>query len=449
MSAIAGIARPGEKTLVAQMLDSIGHRGRAGREIVDTAAGTLGVAWTPSQAGAADVLRNNQTAADDAGDGHRASVRATDGKLLLTRDPLGVAPLYYGRTEDGTLCFASEVKALLKVTSDANELPPGHHYDGTTLESYFRLQTLPETSDPLEQVVAQLRARLETSVRKRISGKIIGSWLSGGLDSSTLAALARPHVKTLHTFAAGIPGAPDLDHAREVAEFIKSEHHEAIVNLEEMVAALPRVIFHLESFDALLVRSSITNYLVAQLASDYVSDVFSGEAGDELFAGYAYLKDLDPAKLQEELIDITGRLHNTALQRVDRSASAHGTVAHTAFTDPEVVQYAITIPAKYKLRDGVEKWILRRAMDGSLPQRVLNRTKAKFWEGAGVGDLLAARAEETITDDDFSRERTLPDGLVINTKEELMYYRIFAEHFGKARDLVWMGRTKGAPKEAQ
>jgi len=449
MSAIAGIARPGEKTLVSQMLDAIGHRGRAGREILDTEAGTVGVAWTPSQAGAADLLRNSLTAADEAGDGHLASVQATGGKLLLTRDPLGVAPLYYGRTEDGSLCFASEVKALLPVTSDANELPPGHRYDGKTLESYFRLQTLPEISDPPQQVARQLRARLETSVRKRISGKVVGSWLSGGLDSSTLAALARPHVRTLHTFAAGIRGAPDLDHAREVAEFIKSDHHEAVVDLEEMLAALPRVIFHLESFDALLVRSSITNYLVAQLASDYVSDVFSGEAGDELFAGYAYLKGLDPSKLQEELIDITGRLHNTALQRVDRSASAHGTVAHTAFTDPEVVQYAFTIPAQFKLRDGIEKWILRRAMDGSLPRRVLNRTKAKFWEGAGVGDLLATRAEESITDDDFRRERTLPDGLLINTKEELMYYRIFAEHFGEAKNLVWMGRTKGAPKEAE
>jgi asparagine synthase (glutamine-hydrolysing) len=448
MSAIAGIARPGEKTLVAQMLDTIGYRGRAGREIVNTQAGTLGVAWTPSQAKAADALRNSHTATDYAGDGHLASVQATDGKLLLMRDPLGVAPLYYGRTKDGALCFASEVKALLKLTTDANELPPGHRYDGTNLDCYFRLKTRPEVSDPPEEVAKQLRARLETSVRKRISGNIIGSWLSGGLDSSTLAALARPHVKTLHTFAAGIPGAPDLDHAGEVAEFIKSDHHEAIVNLEEMLAALPRVIFHLESFDALLVRSSITNYLVARLASDYVSDVFSGEAGDELFAGYAYLKDLDSSKLQEELIDITGRLHNTALQRVDRSASAHGTVAHTAFTDPEVVEYAITIPATYKLHDGVEKWILRRAMDGSLPPRVLNRTKAKFWEGAGVGDLLAARAEETISDDDFNRERNLPDGLVINTKEELMYYRIFAEHFGGTGDLVWMGRTKGAPKKA-
>jgi asparagine synthase (glutamine-hydrolysing) len=448
MSGIAGIARPGEETLVSHMLDSIAHRGRAGRDIVDCEAGTLGVVWTPSQAGSAKDLRAKQTASDDAGDGHLASVQAANGSLLLTRDQLGVAPLYYGLTEDGVLCFASEVKALLRATRDANELPPGHRYDGKELKRYFQLQTLPETSDPPEKIAQDLRARLEESVKKRIPGSVMGSWLSGGLDSSTLAALARPHVKTLHTFAAGIPGAPDLDHAREVAEFIKSEHHEAIVNLEEMLNVLPTVIYHLESFDALLVRSSITNYLVAQLASDYVSDVFSGEAGDELFAGYAYLKDMDSSKLQGELIDITGRLHNTALQRVDRSASAHGTVAHTAFTDPAVVEYARTIPAKFKLREGVEKWILRRAMDGSLPHRVLNRTKAKFWEGAGVGDLLAARAEEMITDSDFQRERPLPGGVVLNTKEEMMYYRIFAEHFGRTNDLVWMGRTKGAPKRS-
>ena len=165
-----------------------------------------------------------------------------------------------------------------------------------------------------------------------------------------------------------------------------------------MLAVLPEVIYHLESFDALLVRSSITNYLVAQAASDYVPAVFSGEGGDELFAGYEYLKSLEPEVLPDELIDITGRLHNTALQRVDRCAAAHGTLAHVAFLDPDVAAYALQIPIEYKLRDGIEKWILRRAMDGALPERVLNRTKAKFWAGAGVGDLLARYADAEITE---------------------------------------------------
>jgi asparagine synthase (glutamine-hydrolysing) len=217
--------------------------------------------------------------------------------------------------------------------------------------------------------------------------------------------------------------------------------------LEVLLDALPTVIDHLESFDALLVRSSLTNYLVAKLAAEYVPTVFSGEGGDEFFAGYEYLKSLPAEVLPDELIDIANRLHNTALQRVDRSASAHGTVAHIGFTHPRVVDFALRIPSEFKLRGGVEKWILRRAMEGALPERVLNRTKAKFWEGAGVGDLLAQHANRSITDDDFRRERSLPGGWSLNTKEELLYYRAFQEHFGGLDDLTWMGRTKGAPKD--
>jgi len=278
-------------------------------------------------------------------------------------------------------------------------------------------------------------------------GGIVGSWLSGGLDSSTMAALARPFVSNLHTFAAGFPDAPDVEHAREVADFIKSDHHEVVVSFKDLLDTLPDVIYHLESFDALLVRSSITNYLVAKRASEYVDAVFSGEGGDELFAGYEYLRNVNLNDLADELIDITARLHNTALQRVDRSASAHGTVAHVGFLDPDVVDYALRIPVKFKLRDDVEKWILRRAMDGELPKRVLNRKKSKFWEGAGVGELIFEYADDKISDKEFTQERTLPNEWMINTKEELMYYRIFKEHFGELEDLSWMGRTKGAPKQ--
>lgn len=448
MSGIAGINQSGKQDLVEKMLGKIAHRGRAGREIIASEDATLGVVWTEPQAESVSRLKKENAVADDAGSGHLAYAQVKDGELTLLRDHLGVAFLYYGLNEEDAVCFASEVKALLGYCSDIRQVPPGHEYKGGLIEPYFELEKQEPVGESPEAVAEELLRRLMASVEKRIEmGGIVGSWLSGGLDSSTMAALARPLVDKLHTFAAGLKGAPDLDHASELADYIKSEHHEVIPDFDELLKALPDVIYHLESFDALLIRSSITNYMVAKMASEYVEVVFSGEGGDELFAGYAYLKSIDKDLLADELIDITGRLHNTALQRVDRSSTAHGTVAHVGFLDPHVVDYALRIPVEYKLRDDVEKWILRRAMDGRLPERVLTRAKSKFWEGAGVLELISDYAEKKITDSDFGRERTLPNGWVINTKEELMFYRIFREHFGELGDLTWMGRTKGAPKQ--
>jgi asparagine synthase (glutamine-hydrolysing) len=80
---------------------------------------------------------------------------------------------------------------------------------------------------------------------------------------------------------------------------------------------------------------------------------------------------------------------------------------------------------------------------------VLWRRKSKFWQGAGIGDLLARYAKESVTDDAFQRERVLKNGWQLNTKEELLYYRIFKEHWGDLDALSWMGRTKGAPKQGE
>jgi len=122
-------------------------------------------------------------------------------------------------------------------------------------------------------------------------------------------------------------------------------------------------------------------------------------------------------------------------------------VAHTIFTEPEIVEFAFSIPVEYKIRDATGKWILRKAMEGHLPDKVINRQKAKFWEGTGVGELMSEHASGEITDAEFKYERLLPGGFIINSKEELYYYRIFRDHFGPDIDLSWMGRTKGSPVE--
>jgi asparagine synthase (glutamine-hydrolysing) len=284
MSGIAGVARRGEKETVVAMLDKIAHRGRAGSKIIETENATFGLVWTNGQADAVEKMQKENGVFDSAGSGRLAAAQDMNGAVRLTRDILGVAPLYFGHDGKGALCFASEVKALAPHVPNVSVLPPGHRYAGDKMNRYFTLQRLHAVDDPPDVVSSRLKGLLLPAVQGCIKNDAAGSWLSGGLDSSILAALARKNVKRLYTFAAGFPGAPDLEYAREVARFLDAEHHEIIVNVAMLLDCLPAVIYHLESFDALLVRSSTTNYLAAKRASDHVDSVFSGEAGDELFA---------------------------------------------------------------------------------------------------------------------------------------------------------------------
>lgn len=459
MSGIVGIAHQGETSLVKRMLEKIAYRGHGRPHIVERQGVTLGMISNSPASVKQPLSFPHQAVWDDPrpplpfGDQLRLArgafslATARHNKLFLARDALGVRPLYYGRTSNGALCFASEVKALLEATRKIREFPPGYWVDSDDIpHRFYDLRIVPLDDQPIESLAPRLHLLLEQAVLRQVDSSVMGSWLSGGLDSSAIAALVRPHLDTLHTFAGGLEGAPDLEYARRVAEFLKAEHHEVIVALPGLLKALPEAIYHLESFDALLVRSTLINYLVAEAASYFVGSAFSGEGADELFGGYDYLKDLPSEKLPAELVDITGRLHNTALQRVDRSASAHGLVIYVPLLDLDVVEFALRVPPALKIkRDGeiIEKYIFRMAMQGALPEEMLWRPKAKFWQGAGVSTLLEEHAEETVTDADFVLERSLPNGWQLNTKEELMYYRIFREHFGEFEDLAWMGRTKG------
>ncbi|MBN2256835.1 MAG: hypothetical protein JW704_03300 [Anaerolineaceae bacterium] len=445
MTAIAGMQYPGSKEKVQAMLNTMSHRGNAWQLIIEEKGTILGDGGTRSQKSSAEVLLKEHIAEEMVSSSHYASAKATKKGIELARDPLGVSPLYYGRNKEGVFCFASEVKGLLAVTRDIHELPPGHLLTESNLRPIFKVRRETPRKDEPAKLASELRERIESVIAGTIGDENVGSWLSGGIDSTALAAIARPHVKEFHTFAAGFPGSADIHFAEIAANHIGSTHHTMLVKPEDVLKVLPEVIYHLESFDALLIRSSIMNYLVAKMAADYVPAVFSGEGGDELFAGYEYLHAVPQTKLQDELIDILGRLHNTALQRVDRSAAAHGLTAYVGFLDKRIVDLALLIPVEFKIKDGIEKWILRKSVADLLPDNLLFRKKAKFWQGAGVQDFIAQYADEMISDQDFAREKHIKSGERLNTKEELLYYRIFCDYFGYMGNLSWMGRTKGAP----
>ncbi len=445
MTAIAGIQCATAQNQVKEMLEKMIHRGRDWQYIIEKNGAILGAAGSSAQKKPALILSSELIAQEQVSKNHFAKAKTQQNGIELSRDPLGISPLYYGKNREGALCFASEVKGLLAVTRDIHELPPGHSLTGMRLKPNKK----PAYSKPLrtqaENIAKQLRSRIEVSIADRIGDGNVGAWLSGGIDSTAIAAIARPHVKDFHTFTAGLNGSQDIYYAHIAAKHIGSIHHTRLVTTGEIIESIPQVIYHLESFDALLVRSSLLNFLVAEMAADYVPAVFSGEGADELFAGYSYLHRIPESELQGELNNILMRLHNTALQRVDRSAAAHGLVAYLGLLDQGVVDLALRIPAEYKIRDGVEKWILRKAVEDLLPKDLLMRKKAKFWQGGGVQEVIAEYAEKMISDGDFKRERNLKCGENLNSKEELMYYRFFHEHFGEFDDLSWMGRTKGAP----
>lgn len=380
-------------------------------------------------------------------EGEFALAIAEKNRLILARDPLGIRPLYYG-FRGAELCFASEIKALVDFVDEVKEFPPGH-FMLSDLGIFPLKAFMPEEVNfeaPMDSV-AGLYDWLTEAVKRALptSGVDVGVWLSGGVDSSAVAALVKNFVNRLHTFSAGIKGAPDLKYARLVAEHIGAEHHERLYTMKEMLTVLDKVIYHLETFDAPLVRSAIGNYLVAELASEYVPFVFSGEGGDELFAGYDYQKNCQgDVELTLCIQEAISSLHNTALQRVDRSASAHGTQVTTPFLDPDVVRYALAIPARWKIREpeGTEKWPLRKALTGHLPEEVIWREKEKFWQGAGVWDMLAKYAEDKISDREFASERELGASFHLHSKEELLYYRIFKDFFGEKIPLEEIGRTQ-------
>lgn len=312
------------------------------------------------------------------------------------------------------------------------EFPPGHYYHSTEgLQPYYSLPEVDVFLEDLEVIFGKIRQGLSQSVRRRLMSDVpVGVFLSGGLDSSIIAALMKRDVSELHSFSAGLPNSPDLKAARLVAEYLGTIHHECIYSEAEMLSVLPEVIYHFESYDAAWLRSCVPTYLLSHLASQYVKVVLGGDGADELFAGYSYLADYNDGKtLNLELVSLIKGLHHLNLQKLDRMTMAHGLEARVPFLDLDFVKMTLTIDPTLKLHQsfGMEKWLLRKAFEDYLPREIVWRDKMEFAHGCASSKVLAAHAEATISDQDFDKARFRGDP--ISSKEELLYYRIFQHYF--------------------
>jgi asparagine synthase (glutamine-hydrolysing) len=371
-----------------------------------------------------------------------------DGRFIAARDPIGIAPLYWVRDGD-TVIFASELKAFDPHRRNAVEtFPPG--YVWTPDDGLHRFRSLPDRHpgsilarlggaldepQPPPEVFAAIRNTLVASVERCLEADVpLGTLLSGGLDSSIVTAIAARIAERegwrLPTFTVGLEDSDDLAAARRLASELGTDHHERIYTEDELIDWVPEVIGVIESFDPQLVHSSVPNLLVSKLAARHVKVVLIGEGADELFAGYAHYGDIDsPDELHDELIETIEGLHAGGMHRVDRCAGANGIEARIPYLEWDVVELGLGLPARWKLTgdDRAEKWMLRKAFEGWLPDDLLWRTKAQFGQGTGARDVLREHYAATVSEEEFEGEREAVDP-PLRTPEELAYYRLFQRH---------------------
>ncbi|MEJ7797360.1 MAG: asparagine synthase (glutamine-hydrolyzing) [Solirubrobacteraceae bacterium] len=387
-------------------------------------------------------------------------VAGEDGRFIAARDPVGIKPLYWAQ-RDGGVRFASEIAAFAPDWMPHVEaFPPGCHWtpegglerfasaipnSGEGAPSARAVRS--DAGEPPEEALAATRRILAGSVQRQMMGDVpVGVFLSGGLDSAIVAALAARHLERdgerLQTFAVGTENSADLLAARVVARHLDTEHHECIYDAREAVRALPDVVRAIEHFDPSLVRSAVPNFLLAEMTAQHVKVVLTGEGADELFAGYEYLRGFeDPMELQVELMRTVHGLHNLNLQRCDRVTMAHGLEARVPFLDRQVIAFAFGLPMAWKQSapGEPEKRLLRRAFSGWLPEEILWREKAEFGDGSGAKDALTRTIEDGVSVKDFERECDAVNP-PLRTREELAYHRIFAEHLPGVRPELTLGR---------
>lgn len=380
------------------------------------------------------------------------------GRCLIARDPLGVCPLYWGHDGDGRLCVASEMKALADTCADVAQFPPGHYYDsgrGELVRYYVRPWRVHDATRGVEVSAQALRAAFEAAVHRQLMCDVpYGVLLSGGLDSSLVAAVAARFARRrieeddaseawwprLHSFAIGLEGSPDLAAAAVAAEALGTVHHGFTYTFEEGLDALPEVIRHIETFDVTTIRASTPMFLLARrIKAMGVKMVLSGEGSDEVFGGYLYFhKAPDAREFHDETVRKLDALHNYDCLRANKSMMAWGVEARVPFLDVDFLDVAMSMDATRKMvgtgpdgRRRIEKAVLREAFEGYLPDSILWRQKEQFSDGVGYGwiDGLKAHAGAAISDRVFAAAASRFPVNPPQSKEAFLYRHIFEQYF--------------------
>ena len=372
-------------------------------------------------------------------------------EYIAARDPIGIRPLYYGYDKKGVIVFASEPKNLVTLCDKIMPFPPGHYYKDGKFVCYCDIAK-PETvcHDDLDTVCSKIHDKLVRGVEKRlVADAKVGFLLSGGLDSSLVCAIAARKSDTpIRTFAIGMSeDAIDLKYAKQVADYIGSEHTEVYMTKQQVLDSLEEVIRMLGTYDITTIRASMDMYLLCKWIHENTDlrVILTGEISDELF-GYKYT-DFAPSaeEFQKEAEKRIRELHMYDVLRADRCISVNSLEARVPFGDLDFVKYVMSVDPELKLNKyGKGKYLLRHAFEGDyLPHDILYREKAAFSDAVGhsMVDDLKEFAEKQYTDEEFEEKRRKYTHAQPFTKESLLYREIFERYYPGQSEMIvdfWM-----------
>ena len=373
--------------------------------------------------------------------------------VMAARDPIGIRPLFYGYEKDTKkISFSSEAKGLIDFCDEVFPFPPGYYYKEGEFYSYNDIADPKMIIDEdIDTITNKIRNKLEKGVIKRLhSDAPIGFLLSGGLDSSLVCAIAQKHLeKPIKTFAIGMDTDPiDLKYAKEVADYLGTDHTEVRIKKDDVLGALEEVIYHLESWDITTIRASIGMFLICKYIHENtgLKVLLTGEVSDELF-GYKYTDFApSPEEFQKESQKRIRELYMYDVLRADRCIAAHSLEARVPFGDIDFVNYIMSLnPAKKMNIYGQGKYLLRKAFqEGNyLPDSILYREKAAFSDAVGhsMVDYLKEYAEIKYTKEDLDKAYEKYPYKTPFTKESLLYRDIFEKYYPDKAEWIkdfWM-----------
>ena len=343
------------------------------------------------------------------------------GSFLAGRDHIGIKPLYYA-VRDGAYHFASEQKCLLGVGAEIETVEPGSYLWNGTVVQYFDLDQDRPVPESAVEAVARYRELFVEAVRKQVQTDLpIAVMFSAGIDSAAVLHVARRYHPAVTAITVGVDGAADIRTARRYCAEFGVNHIVAELDHAALIDSLPQVIYGSEFFETIdALDACFGNYAYQQARAHGFKVALCGEGSDEVLAGYDLFRSHeDPLALMRYRVS---NLHRTDLQRVDRSSMMNTVETRVPFMDRPLLEFSYALPMSMKLRDGTEKWVLREAFRGDLPDYITDRPKMRMPDGSGLKDTLLEYARQVVDlDEAILRE------LNIETQEGAFFLRSYLD----------------------